>query len=68
MKTILKIKGMHCISCKALIEDVCKDVAGVESCSVDLSAEKATLIHGTPGEIKKVKKEIEALGRYKVTP
>ena len=65
MKTILKIKGMHRASCKALIEDVCKDVPGVESCSVDLSTEKAILTHKTSADVTKAKKEIEALGRYK---
>ena len=58
---------MHCASCKALIEDVCKDVQGVEACNVDLKEEKAVLVHKTPNEVKKAKQEIEALGRYKVT-
>ena len=65
MKTTLKIKGMHCNSCKALIEEVCKDVPGIESCSVDLAEEKAILTHKTPADVQKVKKEIEALCRYK---
>ena len=66
MKTILKIRGMHCNSCKALIEDVCKDIPGVEGCNVDLKDGKLTLTHKTQSEIQKAKQEIESLGRYKV--
>lgn len=39
-KTTIKIIGTHCEACKALIEDVCKDVKGVKSCSVDYNTEK----------------------------
>jgi len=65
MKTILNIKGMHCESCKLLIEDVCKDVKGVTSCAVDFKKGTAVVEHDDV-DIKLIKKEIEKLGKYKV--
>lgn len=45
MKTTIKIDGMHCGSCKALIEDVAKDVPGVVSCDVDVARGEAVIEH-----------------------
>ncbi len=65
MKQEFGIKGMHCTSCKVLIEDVVSDIAGVTSCNVDMKAEKMSV----EGEFSSdtVKKEVEGLGKYKVT-
>lgn len=43
MKIALKITGMHCESCKSLIEDVCGETAGVKSCVVDLATGLAAI-------------------------
>ena len=43
MKITLKITGMHCASCKSLIEDVCGETAGVRSCTVDLATGLASI-------------------------
>ncbi|MBS3130805.1 heavy-metal-associated domain-containing protein [Candidatus Woesearchaeota archaeon] len=65
MKTTISVKGMHCASCKALIEDACSDIKGVKSCKVDLKAGKAVVEHDN-ADLKALKKEIESLGDYKV--
>lgn len=36
MNLKLKIAGMHCASCKSLVEDVCNETAGVKNCVVEL--------------------------------
>ncbi len=64
-KTIL-IKGTHCPSCKAVIEDVCKEVDGVISCSVDFKTGKTTVEHDGTVKWKALKEEIESLGDYEV--
>lgn len=66
MKTILTIKGMHCESCKVLIEDICKEVKGVTSCNVDVNKSTAVIEHDK-ADMKAIKKEIERIGQYKVT-
>lgn len=42
-QTIYKVKGMHCASCVSLIEDKLAKVAGVNSVSVKLNQERATV-------------------------
>jgi len=65
VKTTLKIKGMHCESCKLLIEDICKETKGVKSCTVDFKSGTAVVEHDG-ADIKLIKKEIEKVGKYKV--
>lgn len=66
MKTILEIKGMHCASCKMLIEDICKDVPGVLACDVDVQAGKATIEHDASLDPAVIKQEISSLDSYAV--
>ena len=66
MKTIFTVKGTHCESCKALIEDVCKETDGVISCAANFKTGKVEVEHSKPLDMKALKKEIEALGKYKV--
>ena len=66
MKTTFTVKGTHCESCKALIEDVCKEQAGVTSCTADFKTGKVNIEHSKPLDMKALKKEIEGLGKYKV--
>ena len=66
MKTAITIKGTHCQSCKALIEEVCRDISGVKSCKVDYNTGKAEIEHDGKLNFGLIKKEIEALGSYKV--
>lgn len=64
--TTLKIQGMHCVSCKLLIEDVCKDVPGVMTCEVNPETGIATITHEDTLDFTLLKKEIEQLGEYKI--
>ncbi|MBS3168548.1 cation transporter [Candidatus Woesearchaeota archaeon] len=66
METKLKIKGTHCNSCKILIEDVCSEFPEIKSSNMDLKKEELTIIHDKKVDVKKLKKEIESLGDYKV--
>ena len=66
METIIKIKGIHCNACKMLIEDVCTEIEGISSCSVNLTGERATITHDTDVNLNKLKEEIEGLGDYTV--
>ena len=38
MTTVLKVEGMMCTHCKAMVEKVCKAVSGTEDAVVDLQA------------------------------
>ncbi|MDP3639678.1 MAG: heavy metal-associated domain-containing protein [Nanoarchaeota archaeon] len=66
MKTTLTVKGMHCPSCKMLIEDVCSEVAGVQSCTLEMKSGKLVIEHEAGFDVKKVKREIEKAGDYTV--
>lgn len=62
--TKLTITGMHCASCKALIEDVCTDVTGVRSCAVDRDAGTASVEHDDSLDPAVLVDEIRNLGDY----
>ncbi len=66
MKTILKIKGTHCNSCKILIEDVCSEMPEIKKANLDFKTGNLELEHEKKLNIKKLKKEIESLGDYKL--
>lgn len=66
MKKIIQIKGTNCRSCKALIEDVCKEVDGVLACNVDFKTGKTEIEYDNRLEWNKLKVEIESFGVYKV--
>lgn len=66
MKRTVTIKGTHCNSCKALIEDVCGDIKGIKSCAVNFQTGETVVEHDETLDWQAFKKEIEALGKYKV--
>lgn len=66
MKTNFIVKGTHCESCKALIEDVCKEIDGVTSCTANFKTGKVEVEHSKQLDMKALKKEIEGLGEYNV--
>lgn len=66
MQTTLVIKGTHCNSCKALIEDVCSEINGIRSCNVDFSTGETAIEHDESFDWQAFKKEIENLGEYTV--
>ena len=43
MKKIIKISGMHCKSCKALIESEVNDIDGVVSIEITVESGKAVI-------------------------
>ena len=46
METIINVEGMMCKHCKARVESVCKEIAGVTDAVVDLEAKQVT-VNGT---------------------
>lgn len=66
MKTTAIIKGTHCNSCKLLIEDVCKEIEGVQSCNVDPATGEVIIEHKEQFNRNLIKEEIEGLGDYEV--
>ena len=66
MQTTITIKGTHCNACKALIEDVCKDIKGVTLCTVNFQTGQTIVEHEENIDWQTFKKEIEALGNYYV--
>lgn len=66
MKTILTIKGTHCNACKTLIEEICKEVPGISSCTVDFKTGITAIEHAENVNWEKFKKEVENLGQYTV--
>ena len=65
-KTTIIVKDTHCPACKALIEDVCKDIKGVKSCNVDYKSGKTEIEHDNNFDFNLFKKEIASLGKYKI--
>ncbi len=43
METIIRVEGMMCSHCKARVESVCKETAGVQDAIVDLQAKTVTV-------------------------
>lgn len=66
MKTTITIQGTHCASCKALIEDVCKEIPGIIFCNVDFKTGATAIEHEENANLNLLKNEIEQLGAYKV--
>ena len=66
MKTIITIRGTHCNACTMLIEDACRDIKGIRSCSVNAQTGETRIEHDDTLDLEIVKKEIEALGKYTV--
>ena len=43
METVIKVEGMMCPHCKAMVEKVCKAVPGTQDAVVDLQAKNVTV-------------------------
>ncbi|MDI6717975.1 MAG: heavy metal translocating P-type ATPase, partial [Patescibacteria group bacterium] len=62
-KTILKISGMHCASCSAIIENALKKEDGIKSANVNFASEKLYLeFDSIEISIARIQKIIEKLG------
>ncbi len=62
----LKIEGMHCASCVAIVEKGINKLEGVDECRVNLAIHSATVEFNNQISSEKIIKEIEELG-YKAT-
>ena len=60
METVIKVEGMMCPHCKAMVEKVCKAVAGTEDAVVDLQAKQVTVIGNA--DLEALKKAIVDAG------
>ncbi len=60
MEAIIRVEGMMCTHCKARVEKVCQNVAGVTAAEVDLQAKQVT-VYGQPN-LDDVKKAITDAG------
>jgi len=62
-KIILKVSGMHCASCSAIIENALKNEEGIKSINVNFATEKAYLeFDSIEISIARIQKIIEKLG------
>ena len=43
METVIRVEGMMCVHCKAMVEKVCKATAGTVDAVVDLQAKNVTV-------------------------
>lgn len=54
MTTVIKVEGMMCPHCKAMVEKVCKATAGTADAVVDLQAKTVTVTgEASPDALKK---------------
>ncbi|MFW5703996.1 MAG: heavy metal translocating P-type ATPase [Patescibacteria group bacterium] len=67
MKQTFPIVGMHCASCKALIEEMVRDVGGVQKVSVNYASEKMTVEYDeSQTDISQIKKAVASAGSYEL--
>jgi copper chaperone CopZ len=66
MTTTITILGTHCASCKAVLEDVCKEVPGVTQCAVDFTTGETIIEHDESFDLEKLKREVALIGNYRV--
>lgn len=66
MKTVIKIKGTHCQSCKMLIEDICSEFKEIKSSVLDFKTGRLVIEHNEKFDLSKLKKEIKKLGNYSI--
>ena len=65
MEKTIRVSGMHCSSCKMLIEEVSGEIHGVEKVSADFENGEVSLSVENESVLPKVRKAIEEVG-YKV--
>jgi len=53
METIIKVEGMMCVHCKAMVEKVCKAVEGTVDAVVDLQAKQVVVTGNADPEVLK---------------
>lgn len=66
MKIQFKVTGMHCNSCKAMIEDIATDFPDITHCEVDFKSGLGSLECQDGFDINKFKVAIEEVDKYKL--
>lgn len=66
MKTTIQVTGMHCPSCKALLEDVASEVKGVLSSDIDPKTGLGTIEHDEKFNFDDFQKAVAELKDYRV--
>lgn len=64
MNTTITIKGTHCPSCKALIEEVSMEQPGITACTVDYVTGKTVIEHDVPLDRTQLQRAISEVGEY----
>lgn len=62
MEKTINVKGMHCSSCKILIEDAVSEIRGVEKVSADYKEGKVLLKYSDESALQKARAAIEKEG------
>ena len=66
-KDVYPIIGMHCASCKALIERMVKKLDGVKNVNVNFATEKMTITFDeSEVSLNEIKKAVESAGSYEL--
>ena len=66
MQTNIKVTGMHCASCKALLEDVTQDIPGVTKCTIDPEQGTGIVEHDATFNFDNLVKAVATLGTYTI--
>ncbi|MFH0804614.1 MAG: heavy metal-associated domain-containing protein [Patescibacteria group bacterium] len=66
MKTIISVQGMHCPSCKFLLEDACKELPQVQDCNADFMNGQVEIEHTPDLDWRALQAKVEQLGQYTV--
>jgi len=62
MKKILNVEGMHCNSCKMIIEDAVKHVKGVRNAKVNLENQTLEFEYTDEASLKEIERKLEEKG------
>ena len=65
MEKTINVKGMHCNSCKLLIEEAVSEIRGVEKVRADFEKGRVFVKYSDDGAMPEIKSAIEKEG-YKV--
>ncbi|KKW42835.1 MAG: Heavy metal-binding domain-containing protein [Candidatus Magasanikbacteria bacterium GW2011_GWA2_56_11] len=66
MKTAIKVTGMHCASCKVLIEDIAGDIPGVQAAEIDFRTGEGVIEHDESFDLNALKREVAGAGDYSI--
>jgi len=62
MKKIVHVEGMHCNSCKVIIEDTVRNIKGVKNANVDLNSHTLEMEYETDATLREVERKLEEKG------